>query len=100
MSKRIKNFWENHVTAFLESDVSQAEYCRSNNINANYLSKLVRMKKQDNSFKNLVQIKPIARGFFDNCLKLSLSDKYSILAPDNFSNETLKNLLDILEVRL
>jgi hypothetical protein len=100
MPKRIKYFWNNHVTAFLKSNLSQAEYCRSNNINANYLSKLVRMKRQENPCKDLVRINPIVPTFFENSLKLSLSDKYTILIPDDFSNEALKNILDVLDARL
>jgi hypothetical protein len=101
MPKRNREFWNNHVTSFIKSSLRQAEYCRQNNINANYLSKLVRMKRQEeNSSKDLVQIKPIPQFFFNNCFKLSLSDKYSILVPNDFSNETLKNILDVLETRL
>jgi hypothetical protein len=100
MSKRIKDFWKNHIAAYSESDLTQAEYCRMNNINANYLSKLLRIEIKDNPGNAFVQIKPAIQDYMNDNLRLTLSDKYIITIPDNFSNETLKRILDILEARL
>jgi hypothetical protein len=96
---KTKGFWKGHAEKFKKLDITQAEYCRQNNLSQNYFSRVLSKMEADKENKNVfIEItKPdrIPAGR----LTLSVKDKYSIAIPDIFDASSLKSLLDILEKR-
>ena len=94
-----KSFWKDHAGRFKKLDVTQAQYCRQNNLSQNYfsrvLSKMEADRENENTFIEITKPDKIPAGR----LTLSVKDKYSIAIPDIFDASSLKSLLDILEKR-
>ena len=99
--KRDRNFWKNHIETFKKSGLIQAEYCRKNNIDRKYLSRLLTdEKKQSISNNDLVELKPSKQQKNSSNIILKVSEKYQFQIPQNFSKESILKLLDILDTRL
>jgi len=95
-------YWEDHVKSFINSGVTQSEYCRQNKLDPSYFSKLrrnkIELKAVKQSQSDFIEIKNIEN--ISSALILSLSNKYSIVIEKDFSRQNLNNLLDVLESRI
>ncbi len=93
-----RNFWQTHIKAWKDSNLSQAEYCRRQGLKAHLLCYWVNKKpvKPDHPLA-LVEIKaqqiPNRSDIF---LKLAIGDRYQLEIADNFSPTTLEQVLHIL----
>jgi hypothetical protein len=100
--KKRRLFWQDQVRIWGKSGLSQAQYCRLNNLNSHQLSywknklkitaqekmSLVEVTISDNSFSNnSVEL---------SCLRLIVGDKFKIDIHPNFDQETLKQLINTL----
>lgn len=96
---KTKSFWKDHVRRFKKLDVTQAQYCRQNNLSQNYfsrvLSKMNADSENDNAFIEIIKPDKINAGG----ITLNVKDKYSIVVPDAIDSASLNLLLDILEKR-
>jgi hypothetical protein len=96
---KTKNFWKDHVLKFRMLDITQAQYCRENNLSQNYFSRVLsRMKEYEENKDTFIEIiKPDKMP--SGRVTLAVNDKYSITLPNIFDSASLKVLLDILEKR-
>lgn len=96
-----KNFWKDHIRKFRTLGITQAQYCRENNLSQNYFSRVFsRTIKADaernNDFVEIIKTNKTAAGQ----ITLKISDKYLIAIHEIFNAASLNSLLDILEKRL
>jgi hypothetical protein len=96
---KTKNFWEDHAGKFIKLDITQAQYCRKNNLSQNYfsrvLSKTKAYSKNENTFIEITKPDKMPTGR----ITLNVKDKYSIVVQDVIDSASLNLLLDILEKR-
>ncbi len=94
-------FWSEQIRLWKESSLSQAEYCKNNNLDQQLFSKWkIRILKINNNQQvNFVKIKPkVKKEYFESeYIKLIIKDKYAINIHSGFNKETLKNLLETIE---
>ncbi len=98
-----RRFWQEHLTAWQEADISQAEYCRRNEISSRSFSYW--KKKQPQKRINPVSFVPVpiapamAVGNIigGNSLCLLLGERYRVEVGDDFSPLTLQKLVRVLE---
>jgi len=90
-----RRYWMDHVKAWKDSNLSQAEYCRRQDLKAHRLCYWVNKKSaKPNHSLALVEIplqKMPARS--DTTLKLTIDNHYQIEIADHFSSETLEQIL-------
>ena len=99
--KRDKNFWKSHVLLFNKQNISQAQYCRENNLRQNYFSRvLMREKIKSKNNIDFIEIKNDVKKIVDSHIILNLGNKYSITIPAIFEKSCLDEILNILESRL
>ncbi len=100
--KQIK-YWQAHIKAYQRSGLSQAEYCRQNNLRSNRLRywKKKFQNQQDSqnpSFVNLpltiTETKPSAKS--ESGVSVMLSEKITLSLSINFDESTLTKAVDIL----
>ena len=93
-----RKFWQAHVKAWKDSNLSQAEYCRRHGLKNHHLCYWVNKKseKPDHPLA-LVEI-PIQKMPHRNdaALKLTIGDHYQIEIADHFSPVTLEQVLQTL----
>ncbi len=99
-----RQFWRDHLELWATSGLSQAEYCRRNNLKA---TQFTYWKLKFNTEKlpiKFVQV-PTApveptlflKGKSSPSLRLKVGTKFSVEIPDGFSTATLEQVLLILE---
>ena len=92
-----QQFWQEHLKKWSESELTQREYCRINNLKA---SRFTYWKTKFNNLKvtrktnlpvEFIQIpdQPMATSF----LKLNVGAGFQIEIPDGFSSSTLEQVL-------
>ena len=99
--KDLNKFWKFHIEQWSESDLTQLEYCRQNDLTAyrfTYWKK--KFKQQSGPSVEFVQItpEPEAVNTCPSGLKLNTSHGLQIEIPDGFSRETLEQVLMTLNV--
>ncbi len=100
--KQIK-YWQAHIKAYQKSGLSQAEYCRQNNLRSNRLrywkKKFQNQQNSQNpSFVNLpvsiTDTKPATKS--ESGVSVILSEKIILSLSINFDKDTLTKAVDIL----
>lgn len=94
-----QEFWEKHIELWQNSSKTQAEYCRQNNLKIKSFGYWKRRLKE---FAEEIRFVPVA---FDlpvapnpgSPLKVAVKGRYCIEVPDDFSPETLKKVLSVME---
>ena len=98
----LRHFWQSHIDSWTISGLSQAEYCRQNSLKRHqfaYWKK--RLQKEDLPIE-FVQIpeETVASiatpGNTGSSLRLTVSSRFTIDVPDNFTPDTLDKILCIL----
>ena len=100
VDRQRQQFWQEHLKKWSESELTQTEYCRINNLKA---TRFTYWKTKFNSLKvtrktnlpvEFIQIpdQPMATGF----LKLNVGADFQIEIPDGFSRSTFEQVLTIL----
>ncbi len=93
-----RKFWQDHVKAWKGSGLSQAEYCRKQELKAHKLCYWVNKKsaKSDRPLA-LVEVPTQKIPVYSGApLKLSIDDRYQVEIADHFSQTTLEQVLQIL----
>ena len=101
--KQKRTFWRTHITSWEKTDISQAEYCRRNELSSRSFGYW--KKRQDNAKVNSVSFVPVPLappmdvgdrlGRAPLCILLD--DRCRIEVGDNFSPLTLQRLVHALE---
>ena len=97
--KHTKDYWENHYRLFLESGLSQTEYCKQNEISFFSFNPWKRRldKLKSNESIQEIPIKFTANKNRDERIEIILSNKIKISIPNNFSQTTLKQIILSME---
>jgi hypothetical protein len=93
-----RKFWQAHVKAWKDSNLSQAEYCRRQGLKTHSLCYWVNKKsaKSDHPLALIeipIQKMPVRS---DATLKLTIGNHYQIEIADHFSPVTLEQVLQVL----
>lgn len=92
-------FWEKHIELWQSSSLTQAEYCRQNNLNSKSFGYWKRRSKEFTEEVRFVPVtldSPVATNP-GSPLKVAVDGRYCIEVPDGFSPETLKKVLCVME---
>ena len=94
------SYWQSHVEAYRKSGVSQRAYCRQQGISFWTFNPWKRKLESRGE-----EVQEIPRDIVQRLspaekeIELSLGDGIRISIPDRFSEETLRNLLNILGIK-
>ena len=97
-------YWAGHIKNWSNSDLTQVEYCRQNNLNRHtfnyWKSKLNRIQ----TFRPLlpVSVRPdtaSVNSSFPSGVSLSFSNHFDVRLEVGFNCDTLSRLIDVLETR-
>ena len=93
--QRIK-YWHNHYTAYLESGLTQRDYCKQNEIgyySFNTWKRKFEKSKNDTSLQKIpFKISEKNLSSYSQ-LEIIFPGDIRLLVPDNFSPETLKKII-------
>jgi len=102
--KEQRQFWLNHLNSWGSSGLSQAEYCRRNDLKRARFAYWKCKLNRENLPMEFVQLPagPVEPTLFfqDNAaplLRLTMGSKFTIEIPDGFSSATLEQVLLILD---
>lgn len=99
--RKPKAYWERHIENWKASEQSQAEYCRQNNLRFKSFAYWKRRIKEKAEAVRFVPVPYESRACMAKALtpiKISVKDRYLIEVPDGFLQDTLKQVLQVLEV--
>ena len=88
-------YWHNHIKQWLRSGLSQAAYCRKNDLKIKSFTYFKSRLNKKNLPVQFVQI-PIEQLQAPSFLKLNISSSFQIEIPDGFSQSTLTQVLQVL----
>ena len=97
-NRQKRKFWQAHVKAWKDSNLSQAEYCRRQGLKTHRLCYWINKKSEKSDHPlALVEI-PIRKlpARIDVALKLTIGNHYQIEIADHFSPVTLEQILQTL----
>lgn len=100
--RRKRRHWQQHLTSWQGSGLTQAEYCRRNKLSPKCFTYWHRKFKQLSRQPQLVPVPVItesavkASGKNQAALKVELNSRFTIEVHDGFSRETLARLLSVL----
>lgn len=89
--------WHKHYKSYLDSGLSQKEYCRQKNVSYWAFNPWKRkFEKENNKFYKISPevIKSIS--VKKEMIEISYRDKFLIKIPEGFSRDTLKDIINIL----
>ena len=89
-------YWQNHIELWSQSDLSQAAYCRKNNLNIKSFNYFKSRLKKDNLPVQFMQV-PIEQMPALSFLRLNIGSSFQIEIPDGFSQNSLTRVLQVLE---
>jgi len=99
-----RQFWRNHLNSWGSSGLSQAEYCRRNDLKIARFTYWKCKLNRENLPMEFVQIpaEPVEPTLFFQdkaapSLRLTMGSRFAIEIPDGFSPTTLEQVLLILE---
>ena len=97
---RDSKFWSAHVEKWQNSGLTQAEYCRQNNLREKSLTywkgKMARTSEEIRFVPvPFVNPPPVSKG---SAIKVLVSERYVIEVVDGFTPSTLKQIIRVLEV--
>jgi len=99
-SYKTRPIWESHIKNWKASSLTQAEYCRQNNLKEKsftYWKRGVQETAQAIRFVPVVyDVKPVIKTSMP--IKVVVKDRYVIEVADGFTPDTLKEVLRVLEV--
>jgi len=95
-SKEKQDFWKSHLKNWKSSGISLRKYCEENGINKNtfgyWIQRLKKMNKEESSFIRLNIPQDLVSNF-----EITIKNKYTIKLNNNYSSESHKKLIRILE---
>lgn len=102
----LSQFYQQHFNTWKESGLSQAEYCRQNGLSRHRFGYWKRkLSKTENQVEFVLlpanlpeQGSPCSLGETSSSLHLTVDSRLSLEIQERFSPETLKKVLQVLEV--
>lgn len=102
----LSQFYQQHFNTWKRSGLSQAEYCRQNDLNRHRFGYWKRkLSKTENQVEFVMlpanlpeQGVPCTQSEMSSSLHLTVDSRLSLEIQDRFSPETLKKVLQVLEV--
>ena len=92
-----RKFWQAHIKAWQESDLSQAEYCRRQGLKSHNLSYWVNKKSSKTDMPlALVEIPMPKIAACSPALKLVIDNRHQIEIANHFSSAVLEQVLQVL----
>lgn len=96
------NFWENHIHKWQQSNLSQAEYCRYNNLPIKTFGyrkrQITGVSKENHSFIPVtIQAEPVRSFDPESPLRLLLQNGLKIEVAGDFNPRTLQKLIRTVE---
>ena len=95
-----RHFWQSHIDAWGLTGLSQAEYCRQNNLKTSRFTYWKQKLHRENLPVEFVQISTepanfdhVLQGNEVPCLRLTVGSQFTIEIPDGFSPATLEQVL-------
>lgn len=99
-----KTFWENHITSWHNSTMSQKEYCHTHNLKLSTFGYWInRLKKEKSKETGLVPISFITQKIshgIGSPLELIINESITLSIPIGFDPEHLSRVLHVLGVSL
>ena len=94
-----QSFWARHIEFWKNSNSTQAEYCRENNLDEHLFSKWkIRLNKsKKKKSEKFIEIKSPENILIKDDIELVVKDKYKIKLKPDFDKESLKEILSMLE---
>ena len=97
-------FWNRHIENWRNSDLTQVEYCRQNELNRHTFGYWKSKLNKKQVFKPFlpVSIQPEAspnNSSFPSGISLSVGDRFDVRLEVGFNCDTLSRLIDVLETR-
>jgi hypothetical protein len=94
------DYWNKHLTSWGKSKLSQAQYCRQNNLNPNMFSKWKRLlsAKNDQLLLTEVPVDKIINESSNSGIELIINESIKVRVVDNFNKELLQELLKSIGV--
>jgi hypothetical protein len=87
--------WYNHIEQWSQSGLSQAAYCRKNNLKIKSFTYFKSRLNKKNLPVQFLQI-PIEQLQAPSFIKLNLGSSFQVEIPDGFSQSTLTQVLQVL----
>lgn len=95
-NEELRKFWKAHIDQWSQSDLSQIEYCRQNDLISHRFTYWKRKFEHQHLPVEFVQI-PDSAPVFPG-LKLNIGPGLQIEIPDGFSTNTLDQVLKTLNI--
>ncbi|WP_304511825.1 IS66 family insertion sequence element accessory protein TnpA [Desulfobacula sp.] len=94
VDRQRQQFWQEHLKKWSESELTQREYCRINNLKASRFTYWKTKFNRTNLPVEFIQLPdhPMTTGV----LKLNVGADFQIEIPDGFSRSTFEQVLTIL----
>lgn len=90
-------FWKSHIEQWSQTNLSQREYCRQNNLLHTRFTYWKSKFSQKTLPMELIQV-PMPIRFSDSGVKLNIGRGLQVEIPDGFKQETLEQVLSVLKV--
>jgi hypothetical protein len=87
-------FWENHLKIWGQKNISQAEYCRQNNLNHQSFSKW-KIRLSLNGENKFVKI-PIKSLQIESEIEMFIKKQYRLVFKSDFKKEVLEKILEVI----
>ena len=93
------NFWKNHLSCWEQSQLSQSEYCRQNNLDKYLFSKwkIKLNDKAENTGFIEIPINNLAKEPSNTGIELIINDSVKIKLDENYNENLLKKVLRMME---
>lgn len=100
--RKKRAFWNAHLKAWTETELTQAEYCRQHNLSIKSFGYWKRKQKKESTgvafypvpVKSVKALHTQKQAF---ALRLVVGDRFTIEVGDEFASETLERLMHTLE---
>lgn len=94
------DFWKNHLSYWKQSKLSQAEYCRQNNLNKCLFSKwkIKLFNEKENKPFIEIPIENFTKESSKNGIELVINDSIKVMLDKNYNEELLIKLLKTMGV--
>jgi hypothetical protein len=94
-----RSYWEKHVKRYYDTDLSQKEYCRQNNLSYwsfNMWKRRIDQKSSSCGLTEISRVKVRELSRTGRSFEILLGNTIRIAVPDDFDPEVLKNILKTL----
>ena len=96
-----REFWRKHVESWEKSGLTQAQYCRQNDLNHHMFGYHRSKKNERNDFRPFLPVsvtpgKTRPEASFPSGVSLSFDDRFNVQLEVGFNSDTLRRVIDLL----